>query len=357
MRRWRLPILVLLSVSVAGCVNDIPSDQPPAVTARPAPSAAPPSPVHLVVLQRHADPAGGDRIAITGRGGRLEAEATFRPPPPPSRPEPQVAAGAVHFLDAAGMVRRLSPAGGPAQAVATLPQPGAGAVDFAVSPDGGRVMASVLTPAAARGRAGRVDLLLSVAGGAAALLRRLPVPAGATTALRVAGWDVAGPVVVPDAPITPPPGTDGGGLWRGHPAHADLRGAVGPRLGDAACALSRVQPDDGLLCVGTDGAGGSVAAVYSEGQLLHRFAGVGAAPLLAPGGERVASTSGVGRGAVEGVDGRTEVLAAAAGAPVAWLDAATVVGIGTGGLTSVALDPTGRVVELGITGEVAGVIR
>jgi hypothetical protein len=256
------------------------------------------------------------------------------------------------------VVRRLSPSGGPSQTVATLPPfPSADPVAFAVSPDGGRVIASVLAPPAPPGRSGHVDIDLSVAGGPPATVRRIVVPAGATTALRVVGWDAVAPVVVPDGPTTPPADPHGGELWRGHPAHADLRGAVGPPLGDAACTMSGEQPEGDLLCVGPDGAGGYAASVYGERQLLHRFAGVGAVPFLAPGEERIAFASDAGRAAIEGIDGRTALLPVAAGVPAGWLDAATVIGSNAGRLTSVAVFPTGPVVELGVSGDVVGVIR
>lgn len=356
MSRWRTAALVALAATLGACINDIPSDRPPAATARPAAAVRTMPPVHLVVLHHLPGPPPTDHITIVDRTGRTETEATYAPPATPVLAEPRLAGAAVYFLDASGTVRRLSPAGGPAQTVATFPTAAtADAAAFAVSPDGRRVIASLLVRGAPAVRPGRVDLQLSVGGAPPATVRTIVLAPGATTALRVAGWDTLGPVVVPDAPTVPP--ADPSGQWRGHPAHVDAHGAVGAPLADPACSVSREQPWGDLLCVAPDGPGGYSATVYSEGQLLHRFRGVGADPLLAPSEERIAFATQAGRTAVEGVDGRTEVLPVAAGVPAGWLDADTLVGRTAGSLTSVPLSPTGPVSALGVTGEVVGVIR
>ncbi|HEX3604615.1 MAG TPA: hypothetical protein VH134_01745 [Candidatus Dormibacteraeota bacterium] len=341
LRSLRLPALMALTACATGCVNDLPSDRPPAA-ARAAATAAP-APAHIAVLQ----PGG---LAFVDRYGRPEARATFGPLPA----EPQVAAGAVYVLDAGGAVRRLSPAGGGAEVVATFPTaPRAAAAAFAVSPDGGRVIASLL---GAAGHPRYVDLELGVAGGPATLLRRIPVARGATTAPRVVGWDGAGPVVLPDAAISAAPAVPGA-LWGGHPVHADLHGRLGPPLGDGTCSVSREQPEGDLICVAPVGSGMYAAGVYSEGELLHRFAPVGADPLLAPGEERIAFAGDAGRTTVEGVDGHLTLLPAAAGVPVGWLDAGTVIGSRAGRLTSSPVSPAGPVADLAVAGEVVGVIR
>jgi len=116
----------------------------------------------FAVLEGHRSTSGGDlsfymvahdTIALAGLDGFAKAKATFAPRHIPDvpmagavlEPEATVAAGAAYYIDGHGLIRRLSPDGS-IRTVTTIPltSPQQSA-SFAVSPDGKRFMAGLLT--------------------------------------------------------------------------------------------------------------------------------------------------------------------------------------------------------------------
>jgi hypothetical protein len=265
------------------------------------------------------------------------------------------------------VVRRLGRSGGASQAVATFPVTSdQQSVAVAVSPDGTRLMATVLTVPAGVGTAPatpvappwHVDVEVASAGGHTVTVRSVDIPAteAPTTprVLRMAGWDATGPVALPDG-VSAEQQDDTGGLWQGHPAHLDSRGLPGPPLGGPGCGASFEQPDGSLLC--DDVQGMAVVLRRPDGSAIHRFAPTGPGARLSPDGARLAYTREGGGGAVQSWDGSTVALAAGF-TPTGWLDAADLIGTNRAGeLAALALASPDHPSSLGFAGAFVGVVR
>lgn len=199
-----------------------------------------------------------DTVAIAGYDGFARARATFKPRavpvlpaggtpylPPPA----VVAAGAVFYADGDGIVRRLDPGGAVKQVAdfATGPQQ---ELWFAVSPDGRRLEASVLT-VPAPGGAWALDVKTAAAGGQVATLKHSDLGTSLPSPALVVGWDVAGPLVSTDVPLAAAPGSGGWQLHGSGLAHLDGSGNPGPVLGGAGCRPWSWAPDGSLLCAGS----------------------------------------------------------------------------------------------------------
>jgi hypothetical protein len=100
--------------------------------------------------------------------------------------------------------------------------------------------------------------------------------------------------------------------------------------------------------------------VFSEGNLLHRFAGIASAPHLSPDGERLAFQDAAGRPVVRGLGGTTTALPAALRSVEGWVDADTLIGATGGELSGELVDspaaPYGHAVAPGVRGEFIGTI-
>lgn len=195
--------------------------QQPAVTPHPptlavsASASAEPSggPLFAVLETRGAGsqqvgPAN-DKIVIAGSDGYGRARATFVPRHieltgccggPILEPEAYVAGGAVYCIDGKGVVRRLT-LSGLAQVVATFAITSSHQeVSFAVSPDGSKLMAAILSFGAA-GAPWTLDLELASNGGQTVLLSRRQLTEATGFAItQVVGWDEAGPTPSPTLP-------------------------------------------------------------------------------------------------------------------------------------------------------------
>jgi hypothetical protein len=133
---------VLLAALVAACGS--------APVARP--DVSPPVRLFAVVEKGANQPQPGT-VAIVGLDGYAKAEATFQPRVGPQVPDAytplqsvaQVVGSSVYYIDGAGTVRVLR-VGSQPQIVARFPlQPAQEDIWFAVSPDGSRVVAGILT--------------------------------------------------------------------------------------------------------------------------------------------------------------------------------------------------------------------
>lgn len=212
-------------------------------------------------------------VAIAGLDGQIRAKAVFQQAPHPSIgcegsyivAPVQVAAGSVYFLDATGLVRRLSPSG-VVQDVARFPiltsqQP----TWFAVSPDGTQLMASIVAypplespqpspqgcPQHAPGDVVQ-QLYIAAAGGATtALASSSPQPVGKygpQHTMAMVGWDHTGPVATTDTYMAYIGYVDGT-VWLGPAAHLDSQGHPGPPIGGPDCNPGFGElPDGTLIC-------------------------------------------------------------------------------------------------------------
>lgn len=149
--RYALGLALLLLFACSPVPRASPSAQP----AKPHSTAVParPRPPVLVVVRTDAGNAGTALVSLVEETGRTIASVRFAPPGPPVignaaalRQYPvQVAAGAVFFADAKGVVRRLG-RDGKVTIVTTFPVHSAqDELSFAVSPDGARLLASILS--------------------------------------------------------------------------------------------------------------------------------------------------------------------------------------------------------------------
>ncbi len=329
---------------------------------QPAATPGPRSGMLVAVLERRGGASTPNLVAIVGLDGRARARASFTERAVPTaggltavlQPEARVVGGAVYYTDGLGVVRRLTPRGGDPATLATFPiSSDQQAVAVVVSPDGARLIATVLTVAP-----WHVDVEAASAGGPTVTVRSIDVPdtdpGTAPRLLQVAGWDAIGPVALADG-LAAQAVDDGGGLWQGHPAHLDDHGLAGPPLGGPACGASSEAPDGTLLC--HDAIGATTMLRRPDGSLVHRFTHTGGGPRLSPDGRRLAYSLGGGRSAVQSWDGSTVDLAAGF-TPSGWLAPDLLIGNTRGDeLAYVDLTAPGRAVDMGFPGGFVGVVQ
>src|SRR5262252_8284609 len=284
-RVWRFPVktLVPLAAVVVGlvaCGGPSASTPHPAASAAHAtasPAIAPrPSGPLLAVIQSAAPGwvIEADTVAIVDLDGNTRAKATFTPRKAPYVPmaatmpqsEAQVGAAGVYYVDGNGVVRLLT-LSGESQIIATFPMtPDQHELWYAVSPDGSRLLAGVLTlpaivppppgkdlPPTMAGR-WKFDLESANAGGPTSVLQHLESaepPANPGEPLKTifpVGWTEKGPVAMFGAPIATQ------NVWYGGPL---LRiGATGQTLEQVAgadCLAASILPSGVAACISSNG--------------------------------------------------------------------------------------------------------
>jgi hypothetical protein len=315
----------------------------------------------VAVVERRGGAQTSNRVAIVGLDGRARAAAALIPRAVPTagvlravlQPEARVVDGAVYYADGAGVVRRLAVGGGVPRTVATFPlTTPQQALAFAISPDGLRLVATVLTV-----EPWHVDVETASAGGPTVTVRSIdvhdPEPGTAPRVLQVTGWDAGGAVALVDG-VAAEAQDDGTGLWQGHPAQLDAHGSTGVPLGGPGCGSSFVEPDGTVLC--DDPRAATTSVLRPDGSLLHRFTGTGPGPRLSPDRSRLAYSLGGGRSAVQSVDGGVVALATGF-SPSGWLDSQTLIGTTRGEeLAYLSLGAPGRTVDMGFPGTFIGVV-
>lgn len=336
-----------------------------------------------------------DTAAIAGLDGFAVAKTTFAPRTIPVIGnaatvldlEGQVAAGGLYFMDGKGVVRRLDPAGA-VKTVATFaitsPQQSA---SFAVSPDGTRLIAAVLTypnhqdssdpsqPFGTFTGPWRLELEAADAGGSTSTITKwesgttqYPNTAAGFTNIVLASWDGQGPIVLAHATA----GTQNAWLdqqrwFTGNLARLRADGTIGPVIGPADC-LPYWRPVAGrFACTRTPGdnqSGTPVSVVSLDGSVVWS----GNAPALGPsqltGGFALSPD-----GTRLAMDGQVVTLTSGATVhlpanftPEGWLTAETIIGLipgahpaGTLGIVHTQ-DPQ-RVEDWGFSGTFVGTLR
>ena len=394
MKRWALCLVLLLAA--CGPVTarpgqsqtSLPSASPSQGT---TPAASAPHLGLLVVLEarRAGSTFGGgpdaydahDVVAIAGTDGYAKAKQTFKPRTLPfignagviMQPEARVAAGAVFYIDGTGVVRRLSVNGSVAQ-VTSIPfgQPQQ-EVSFAVSPDGKRVIASVLTlpaknpnaqmgedPPYVSGSHAFIELFAADVGGPARSLVRtdLGTFSNSSQILRVVGWDGGGPLVTLQQSLGTQQGSLGTWFEGMQLAHLDASGHPGPAFTPADCMPWQELDDASVLC--SSGDFRNVTLIDARGKTVASFPGVSGPFLtLSPDQSWLAY-----HGGAQNRNG-SRVTLPDRFFPEGWLDATTIVGyqdskygIGAtvGNMALVRLGDPSRVDDLGFTGVLAGTL-
>jgi hypothetical protein len=320
-------------------------------------------------------------VAIAGPDGYARAKQTFKPRSLPfignagvlMQPEARLAAGAAFYIDGNGVVRRLSVDGSVAQ-ITSIPfgEPQQ-EVSFAASPDGTRVIASVLTlpaknpnaqtPGDAPYVAGShafIEVFAADAGGPARSLVRTDLGASSNgwQVMRVVGWDGGGPLVTLQQSLGTQQGSLGNWAEGMQLAHLDASGHPGPALTPADCMPWQELDDASILCSGGDFR--NVTLIDGGGKTIGSFPGV-SGPFLtvSPNKAWVAY-----HGGAQNRDG-TRVALPDQFFPEGWLDATTIVGyqdskyrIGAavGNMALVRLADASHIDDLGFTGVLAGVL-
>lgn len=226
---------VSASPSAAAMTLASPQSSPsPAASASPVASPSPAHGLLFVVVEGGSLASQPGTVAIVGLDGYARAKASFQPRVGPVIPDAytplqgvaQVAGSGVYYIDRAGTVRGLR-VGSQPQIVARFPlQPAQEDVWFAVSPDGSRVLAGILTfPALGPIIPGtswntligstKFDLETASAGGQTKTLVHLEAPQGANgpTATFPVGWTPAGSVAMLPEYLTSQNSWPGGPLY------------------------------------------------------------------------------------------------------------------------------------------------
>lgn len=372
-----------IAVLLAGCghvpsgVASTPTGTP---SAAPTPSIAPPVAGLLFAVVEGGYPPPNvsepGTVAIVGLDGYAKAKATFQPRVGPVIADAytplqgvaQVVGSSVYYIDGAGTVRVLR-VGSQPQVVARFPlQPAQEDVWFAVSPDGSRVLAGILTfPALGPLLPGtgwhtpvgpsKFDLETAPAGGQTKTLVHLEVPQGSNvpTPTFPVGWTVAGPVAMVPLYVTSQ------NIWPGGPLYLiDDSGKKTTKLGGSDCNSASITPNGLIPCVSSTGVG-AVSVRDTTGKILWTTHASGSDPLslyLSPDGQAIS----------EGEQNSSDLttwwtpIEMHSGATVqlpkmfvveGWLDSNTVVGrsYGDGDLSWISLgDPT-KVHDLGFKGD------
>lgn len=270
----RFVSLACLCLVTCGQATSSPVASSSRATATPAPSAS--SPAHEVLFAASlGEPCSLNcttTVAIVGLDGHIHAQASFTPPPRPAigcegsfvTTTAQVAAGSVYYLDSSGAVHRLR-ASGDNQLVVKLPILTSQQLTwFAVSPDGTKVIASVVAwpplvsppidpsqgcPQHVPGDV-REELDLATVGGPTTTIWAKTLSGGVkgppAALLAVAGWDGIGPVATTDTYMAYI-GFVEGTVWLGHAAHLNSQGQAGAAIGGPDCMPAFGDLADGRL--------------------------------------------------------------------------------------------------------------
>jgi len=396
MKPWAVFLVLVLAACGPGPVTGHPAQSQtslPTASTSPGTTPAPSSP-HLgllVVLEarRAGSTFGGgpdaydahDVVAIAGTDGYAKAKQTFKARSLPfvgnagviMQPEARVAAGAAFYIDGSGAVRRLNVDGSMAQ-VTSIPfgQPQQ-EVSFAVSPDGKRVIASVLTlparnpnaqmggdPPFVAGSHAFVELFAAEAGGPARSLVRTDLGTFSNTSsqfLRVVGWDGGGPLVTLQQSLATQQGSLGTWFEGMQLAHLDASGHPGPAFTPADCMPWQELDDASVLC--SSGDFRNVSLIDIGGKTITAFPGVSGPFLtLSPDKAWVAYHGGAQNRSGSHVTFPDRFF------PEGWLDSTTIIGyqdpsgIGAtvGNMALVRLGDPGHIDDLGFTGVLAAIL-
>ncbi len=314
--------------------------------------------------------AGADTVAIVGRDGHAVAKARFQPRRAPQlgnvavmlQSEAQVGDAGVYYMDGSGVIRLLKPSGD-VTTVATFPMtPDQHEAWYAVSPDGSRVLAGILTAPRTGPPVGGTpwpslvgnwtfDLETAPAGGPTRVLQHIESPDWPGDSWRTifpVGWTQAGPVAMVGAPLATQ------NAWWGGPLFSiDDGGQPTTRVGGGDCSAARILPTGLVPCISGGFTAPAVSVRDSSGRVLwspavDSFSALGLR--LAADGSAIA----IGRSAANHTK---QVMLPDGFTAEGWLDSETVVGRRSGAsLSSVRLDSPATTHDLGFRGDFVGML-
>lgn len=382
----KLTLLVGSAVLLAGCVAPEVSHGSPATSAASQPPVVTsPVPARPAIVVLKGDSWKFNELAIVDLSGKVQASSPVMLPSLPHdwtnaanllgfKPPVALAAGAAFWADAAGVIHRLD-RDGKVTEVTRFPIGDQQQLTFAVSPDGRRLMASVLTVPPFKqnpsypwerdpGAKWTMQTLAANTGSAAREVARVDFTDWPTPTV-VAGWDSDGPLATLNTSLAaqnPPVSV----RYTGAPLiHLASDGSHRGTVGGADCFPLDSLPDGTTLCATKNGFSAPYTVRSRDGQTLWRL-NVAANtypsnPVLSPDGKRVVD---LGQGQVLAQDGSVKTVSGwrqNAWQQVGWVDGQTVVlGVSTGALAHMLLigvdDANAKPVDLGFTGYFAGVL-
>jgi hypothetical protein len=388
----RLVIGLALMVTACGQTQAQPATSP-AATAN--------APLLFAVLQAKGTATQNqlDTVAIVGLDGQTVAAATFTPMPVPAvgscigaidPPSAHVAAGKVFYADASGVVHSLGADGG-VTTVATFPMTSAQQMlSFAVSPDGGRIIGTVLTIPK---NAVTCDRSVSTAtysydaysatSGASSRLIYHQTWTGSQSVMALTGWDAVGPIGTYPTVWATQGGGPGSTLGVAVRIDAATMRPLSPFAGQGPCLVWQSVQSGAFVCTpdpvmtggGTaqQGVDSRVSVRRADGSEMWAFKVTSTnpafGPFLAPDERHVAICCAdvAGPGFAQVVAGQDGSTATTAGGftTVGWLDSETMVGyshpdpvqqppFSLGYIRSADL---GRFTSMGIYGNFIGTVR
>ena len=308
-------IALLLLVSACGSpkasTNATTSSTPKGSSSTVPTATAPTGQPLLAVLESKLSASGqqADTVVIAGLDGYARAKAQFAPIRPPIMqfsqngdvisfplllpPQAYVAAGKVFFLDGRGAVRSLSPSNSLRDVISLPKTSDQELVSFAVSPDGTRILGSVLSiPSGAQAGSLKIgyDVFSGPSGGTATLVRHgvgafshnaAPVP-------ELVGWDNAGPLGTMPSEFFPQGGPPG--RWHGSIVRLDSTAQPAGPLGTSDCRWEDETLDGTTACLAETDNGTRVVVRRPDGSQAwshlnqpHAYSD----PVLTPDGKRI----------------------------------------------------------------------
>jgi hypothetical protein len=378
MRRVALAVL-LLTLSCSAGTTARPSASPaplrtPGVTFTVSPSPSPLSIPSGELLYGVLEPENQspDTVAIVGLDGYARAKAPFTRVQLPyvgcaaavAPPQAYAVGNRIYFLDGNGVVRYLDTKGNLIQ-VARFPHTDAQQeVSFAVSPDGRRLLGTVLTlppkPDANSCANGvdfapgnfTLDVYSADAGQAPTRVNHQSFAQTNAVAAIVSfiGWDATGPIATNPTAV----GTQGGGPthWFGHPVRTDMSGKVLGDLGGGGCNATDDLPDGTVACALES----STSVRRADGTEIWHASQQLLGGRLAPDAQRVVGFGDKGQVAI-GADGSVANLFGEFFVN-GWLDNATVIGNFVGGEIGIQkIAPPAQGKGQGYQGTFVGVVQ
>ena len=248
----------------------------PAPRAQSSTSSQPAAGLLFAVVESPSTQTPPDTVVIVGLDGVARANAKFQPrlrpyignAAVPVQGVAQVVGSGVYYIDGSGTVRVLRAKAQP-QVVASFPQqPIQYETWFAVSPDGGRVLAGVLqypdmgpTPSPCTAMClpaligpWKFSLQAAHAGGASTVLNHSEstthpdAPGSTLKPIFPVGWTSAGPIAMLPVSL----GTQD--FWPGGPLYViDGAGNMGTQVGGSDCRSASITPNGVIPCISSQG--------------------------------------------------------------------------------------------------------
>jgi len=298
----RLASLVLAGLAVSSCFGSPPQGAQASTPPEVPPVSGVPPPSYLVLQTSSAGGSPGSMsVKIVDLHGMVAASASFTAPSMPqlascqtvTQPPVRAAGGAAFYADSAGLVHRLDTSGKTTTAATFKLSGNAQFLSYAVSPDGSRLMASVITAPATGTGHWTLDLESAPLGGATTVVKHVDLGSDPSSgAFVMAGWDGIGPTATADSDLCvglSPASAEYAGAAL---VHLSTTGTVMDHVGGQGCAPMDELADGTVLCVADRFDCGTFTVRQANGDTIWRRAVKCpfVEPHLSPDGQAVAAS-------------------------------------------------------------------